>query len=47
MRAFLSRIWEWIKRVLHIKSKDDVVCYYGCPNSSKAKELQLSKKIYR
>ena len=25
----------------------EVVCYYGCPNSKKAKKLQLSKKIYR
>ena len=25
----------------------DVVCYYGCPNSKKAKKLQLSKKLYR
>ena len=25
----------------------EVVCYYGCPNSNKAKKLQLNKKIYR
>ena len=25
----------------------EVVCYYGCPNSNKAKKLQLGRKIYR
>ena len=25
----------------------EVVCYYGCPNSKKAKKLQLNKKAYR
>ena len=25
----------------------DVVCYYGCPNSKKAKALQLRKKTVR
>ncbi len=25
----------------------EVVCYYGCPNSKKAKKLQLSKTLYR
>ncbi|MBQ6065718.1 MAG: hypothetical protein IJK89_02765 [Clostridia bacterium] len=25
----------------------EVVCYYGCPNSKKAKKLQLNKKLYR
>ncbi len=25
----------------------EVVCYYGCPNSKKAKKLQLDKKAYR
>ena len=25
----------------------EVVCYYGCPNSKKAKKLQLNKKVYR
>ncbi|MBQ7689038.1 MAG: hypothetical protein IJT27_07465 [Clostridia bacterium] len=52
MRAFFARIWAWIKKVLHIKSKQDndpgeIVDYYGCPNSNKAKKLQLSKNIYR
>ncbi len=30
-----------------IEERTDIVCYYGCPNSNKAKKLQLSKKIYR
>ncbi|MBQ7689037.1 MAG: hypothetical protein IJT27_07460 [Clostridia bacterium] len=47
MREFFIRVWEWIKRVFHIKSKNDVVCYYGCPNSNKAAKLQLSKTLYR
>jgi len=25
----------------------EVVCYYGCPNSKKAKQLQLNKKSCR
>ena len=25
----------------------EVVCYYGCPNSNKARKLQLDKKAYR
>ncbi len=25
----------------------DAVCYYGCPNSNKAKKLQLGKKALR
>ena len=25
----------------------EVVCYYGCPNSNKARKLQLDRKIYR
>ena len=25
----------------------EVVCYYGCPNSNRAKKLQLEKKLYR
>ena len=25
----------------------EVVCYYGCPNSKKAKKLQLNKTAYR
>ena len=26
---------------------DDIVVYYGCPNSKKAKKLQLDKNLYR
>ena len=26
---------------------DDIVCYYGCPNSDKAKKLQTGRKAYR
>lgn len=25
---------------------DDIVCYYGCPNSDKVKKLQLEKRIF-
>ena len=25
----------------------EVICYYGCPNSKKAKKLQLNKTAYR
>ena len=25
----------------------EVVCYYGCPNSKKARKLQLNKNTYR
>ena len=26
---------------------DDVVVYYGCPNSKKAQKLQLGKTLYK
>ena len=26
---------------------DDIVVYYGCPNSKKAKKLQLEKSLYK
>ena len=52
MRAFFARIWAWINKLLHIgQNKTDppveIVDYYGCPNSNKAKKLQLSKQLYR
>jgi|GEM_PF-2332507 len=30
-----------------IDGPGDVVCYYGCPNSNKAKKLQLNKNLYK
>lgn len=30
-----------------IRDDDDIVCYYGCPNSNKVKKLQLEKKLYK
>ncbi len=27
-----------------VLNPDEVVCYYGCPNSNKAKKLQLGKR---
>ena len=29
------------------RDPNDIVCYYGCPNSNKAKKLQLQKTLYR
>ncbi len=26
---------------------NEVVCYYGCPNSKKAQKLQLNKTLYK
>ncbi len=25
----------------------DIVCYYGCPNSNRAKKLQLGRELYK
>ena len=30
-----------------IDDPSEIVCYYGCPNSNKAKKLQLGKTLYR
>ncbi len=30
-----------------VELSDNIVCYYGCPNSNKAKKLQTSRKLYR
>ena len=30
-----------------VSDPGEIVCYYGCPNSNKAKKLQLNKNTYR
>ncbi len=30
-----------------IEDPGEIVCYYGCPNSNKAKKLQLGRTTYR
>ncbi len=49
--SFFRRIVAFFKRepVTELPTPDgpgpgEVVCYYGCPNSKKARKLQLDKK---
>ncbi|MBQ7689036.1 MAG: hypothetical protein IJT27_07455 [Clostridia bacterium] len=54
IKAFFQRIFHirTQQQAVEIPEENNsvdfpVVCYYGCPNSNKAKKLQLSKKLYR
>ena len=55
LKSWLQKIIAFFTRktVVEEPSVDDpfnpgeVVCYYGCPNSKKAKKLQLNKTAYR
>ena len=58
MSSFLALIKSWWNKLIALFTRkadplepiDDpgeVVCYYGCPNSNKAKKLQLGKTTYR
>ena len=50
MQSVLALIRSLINKILtffHLRPASDVVVYYGCPNSSKAKKLQLRKKSCR
>ena len=44
-RSVWDRLVNFFRRLL--RRDDAMVAYYGCPNSDKAKKLQLSKRIYR
>ena len=56
MSSFFAMLASWFKRIVaffkrepvtEIQDPDgpgEVICYYGCPNSNKAKKLQLGKK---
>lgn len=56
MRSFILLLRSWIARIVaFFRGEDapverdpdnDIVCYYGCPNSDKARRLQLEKKLY-
>ena len=55
MSSFLALIKSWWNRLIAFFTRkpegpDDpgeIVCYYGCPNSNRAKKLQLGKTTYR
>ncbi len=56
MSSFFAMIASWFKRIVAFFKREpvteipdpdgpgEVICYYGCPNSNKAKKLQLGKK---
>ena len=45
LRSLFNRILAFFRRLSG--SDDDIVVYYGCPNSKTAKKLQLDKKRCR
>lgn len=56
IKEFFAKIIAAIKGIFNkgeenepteeISGPDDIVCYYGCPNSDKAKKLQTGKKLW-
>ena len=59
MSSLIALVKSWLQKLIafftrktvvdgpEIDDPGEVVCYYGCPNSKKAKKLQLNKKAYR
>lgn len=50
IRILRSSWWSFLSFVgdiFGIEIKDPIVFYYGCPNSDKAKKLQLKRKEVR
>ena len=43
--AFLKSLFQKLAALLSKKKGEEVVDYYGCPNSKKARKLQLKKNI--
>lgn len=33
--------------IIRIPDPETVVCYYGCPNSSRTQKLRLAKRLYK
>lgn len=55
IKEALASLWAKIKALFTKedddirpgRKDDDIVCYYGCPNSNRVKKLQLEKKLYK
>ena len=49
MIAFIKNMFGGDTSVIEpdIIESGEVVCYYGCPNSRKARRLQLNKRLYK
>ena len=45
--AFLKSLFQKLITLFSKKKGEEVVDYYGCPNSRKAQKLQLKKNIIR
>ncbi len=45
--AFLKSLIQKLLSLLSKKKGEEVVDYYGCPNSNKARKLQLKKNIIK
>ena len=47
MIAFLKSLFQKLAALLSKKKGEEVVDYYGCPHSKKARKLQLKKNILK
>ena len=59
MSSLIALIKSWISKIVAFFKRgntdpgtdrpdpDEMVCYYGCPNSNKARSLQLERKPYK
>ena len=50
MAALLAFLKTWIQKIMDLffrRRGEEVVDYYGCPNSKKAQKLQLKKNIIK
>ena len=45
--AFLKTLFQKLIELFSKKKGEEVVDYYGCPNSKKAQKLQLKKNIIK
>ena len=45
--TFLKTLLQKLAALLSKKKGEEVVDYYGCPNSNKARKLQMKKNIIK
>jgi len=56
IKDFFAKVWAAIKGIFNKEEEpdspdtpagpNDIVCYYGCPNSKETSRLQLEKKLW-
>jgi len=49
IRSVFSKIVEWVKKILRREDfpGNEIVDYYGCPNSNRTRKLQLESKLWK